>query len=189
MQIQKHHHHIQQKKKLLTIFSFFFLQIFIMNNNSSAQSPEANYDEAKVGHFKLPELLVTDNGKLISTSKEWEKIQRPSILKKFADNVYGRIPGKPKDFHYKIVYSDPKALNGKATRKEVTLYFNKDEKGPSLNVLLYLPNHIKGPAPIFVGLNFEGNHTIQLDPGITITANWKRVNAGKEILRGKQSKE
>src|SRR5206468_9862181 len=162
------------------------MQMFFMQNSAFAQS--ANFDETKVGDYVLPKLLVADNGKVIRTAKDWENIQRPSILKKFEDNVYGSIPGKPKDFHYKVEYSEP-ALNGKAIRKEVTLYFTKDEVGPSLNLLLYLPNN-KGKVPIFVGLNFEGNHTIDQDTGIRITENWKRIYGDKhKIERGNQSKE
>ena len=55
-----------------------------------------------------------------------------------------------------------------AVRKEVTIYFAPDGKGPKIDLLIYLPKKARsGPIPVFLGLNFDGNHTIHPDPGIT----------------------
>jgi hypothetical protein len=43
-----------------------------------------------------------------------------------------------------------------------------------MDLLLYLPAHRRGPVPIFLGLNFQGNHSIHPDPGITLSAAWMR---------------
>ena len=178
------HTGIFREKSRLIILFFFTAQLLLQTNFSLAQSAE-NFDENKVGHYTLPELLVTDNGKIIKTRIEWENKQRPAILKKFADNVYGRIPGKPKDIHYRINYVDKNAMQGNATRKEVTIYFTKDEKGPAMNLLLYLPNHTRGSVPMFIGLNFQGNHAVQADSGIIITNNWKLVSSKNlDLSRG-----
>ncbi|HEX8038995.1 MAG TPA: acetylxylan esterase [Chryseosolibacter sp.] len=141
-----------------------------------AQSDSLNYDESRIPPYQLPELLVSDGGKVIRTPAAWESIRRPEILRKFTENVYGRVPGKPADIHYKTTFLDQHALGGKATREEVTIYFTKGEQGPSMVVLLYLPNGVKGKVPVFVGLNFTGNHAVQDDSTITVTENWKRIN-------------
>src|SRR5688572_30328025 len=125
------------------VFVFIVIQFIAFNNRAQAQDDSLNYDESKVPPYTLPELLVTDDGKVIHNSKEWENIQRPAILKKFTGNMYGRVPGKPKDIHYKTTYINNNALNGKATRKEIAIYFTKGEDGPSMVVLLYLPNQVK----------------------------------------------
>lgn len=151
--------------------------------------PPANYDEAKVGEYTLPPLLITDNGKKITTSQEWESVQRPAILKKFRDHVYGRMPGPSKGIHVKILSEDKLALNGKATRKEVIIYFTREENGPHTVVLLYIPNNQGKPVPAALGLNFQGNHTTQKDPGITVTDNWKRIRGVKDsVIRGSQDR-
>jgi hypothetical protein len=67
---------------------------------------------------------------------------------------------------------EPKALDGLATRKEIRVYFSADPKGPKMDLLLYLPNGASRPAPVFLGTNFQGNHTIHPDPGISITESW-----------------
>ncbi len=155
---------------LLALHGFFIV------STVQAQNDSLNYDESKIPPYQLPELLVSDDGKVIRTAAEWESIRRPEILRKFTENVYGRIPGKPKDIHYKTTYVNRNALGGKATRKEITIYFTRGEQGPSMVVLLYLPNRIKGKVPVFIGLNFTGNHAAQYDSTITITENWKRIN-------------
>ena len=33
-----------------------------------------------------------------------------------------------------------------------------------MDLLLYLPRKVEGPVPVFLILNFEGNHTISMDP-------------------------
>lgn len=143
---------------------------------AQAQNDSLNYDESKIPPYQLPELLISDGGRVIQTAAEWERIRRPEILKKFTENVYGRVPGRPKGMHFKTTLTDASAIGGRATRKEVTIYFTRGEQGPSMVVLLYLPNGVTGKVPVFTGLNFTGNHAVQDDSSITITENWKRIN-------------
>src|SRR5207302_6693423 len=43
-----------------------------------------------------------------------------------------------------------------------------------LHLLLYLPAGAKGRVPVFLGLNFGGNHTVNADPGILPNEVWGR---------------
>ena len=49
-------------------------------------------------------------------------------------------------------------------------------KGKSVtwDLLIYLPRDVSGPAPVFLGLNFAGNHAIHSDPAIRIPKSWMR---------------
>jgi hypothetical protein len=64
-----------------------------------------------------------------------------------------------------------------------------------MTVLMYLPNQVKAPVPLFAGLNFDGNYTIDKDPAITITSGWVpdnetiKDNRANPSLRGSQSTE
>ena len=155
----------------------------------------ANYDEASAGTYTLPELLVKAEGGKVATAKEWMEQRRPEILQLFERQVYGRAPGRPEGMAFKVRGLDTKALGGMATRKEITVYFTGKEDGPSMDLLLYIPNAAKHPAPAFLGMNFSGNQTIQNDPGITLSTRWVRDakdegivnNRATEASRGKNA--
>src|SRR5215831_77122 len=148
----------------------FYLVCLCMN--ASAQDIPINYDEAKVPPYVLPDPLQGKDGKRITTSQQWMQHQRAAMLKLFADNVYGRMPGKPKHVHFKILSADSSALGGIAIRKQVTIFFNDDASSPSMELLLYLPKSVKKPVPVFIGLNFYGNQTINADTGILVSDRW-----------------
>lgn len=161
--------------------------VFLMN--ADIQAAEANYDEAKVGDYKLPDPLVMENGEHVKSAQVWEEERRPELLKLFETHVYGRSPGKPDHIYFKKTSEDKNALGGRATRREVDIYFNEDGSGPRLALLIYLPNTATKPVPAFLGLNFDGNHTINKDPGISVTKNWVPNRKDKGITENKATLE
>jgi hypothetical protein len=152
--------------------------------SATAQSRGENLDEAKVGSYTLPDPLIAKNGKRIKSAKEWMKIRRPEVLQLFSDHVYGKFPGNPEGLHYKVNSVD-EALGGRAIRKQVTVYFGSDKNGPSMEVLLYLPKGAKKPVPVFAGLNFYGNHTVNADPGITVSTRWQQSRTDGSVVNNR----
>ena len=148
-----------------------------------------NYDESQVPEFTLPDPLVTADGEQVADAKTWFEKRRPEILELFRTHVYGRAPGPPSEMTFHIDNVDDQAMEGKATRKEIVVRFSKDENGPSMRILLYVPNDRKGPVPTFLGLNFYGNHSIQKDPKITLSASWMRPNKTKGIVDNRATEE
>ena len=138
-------------------------------------SQEPNYDESKVPSYTLPDPLVSANGKKITKTKAWTSGRRQEILDLFRQHVYGKSPGKPESMRFKLLSENRSALNGKATRKEVRVLFSGKEEGPYMDILMYLPRDQR-KVPLFVGLNFYGNHTIHKDPEITLSKQWMRNN-------------
>jgi hypothetical protein len=67
--------------------------------------------------------------------------------------------------------SDPMALRGKATLQELTLSFGPPGT-PPIHLLLILPNKRTRPAPVFVGMNFAGNHAVIADPVVRLPTVW-----------------
>ncbi|MBI5775039.1 MAG: acetylxylan esterase [Verrucomicrobia bacterium] len=148
----------------------------------AADRKDVNYDEDKVNMAPLPDPLVLNNGKPVTSASAWKNRRRPEILELFRTHVYGRSPGKPKGMKFAVTGLDHLALDGRATRKEVTVYFTGQKDGPQMTILLYVPSGAKQPAPAFLGCNFGGNHAVSADPGITLSKQWMRPNKDKGVV-------
>ena len=122
--------------------------------------------EDTIPPFTLPNVLTCQDGTKVEDAATWEAVRRPELLELFAEHVYGRTPPSPIPIDFEVVEEDPKALNGKATRKQVLIYLLGDHQGPVVHVLIYLPNNLTEPVPAFLGLNFKGNQTTQKETQI-----------------------
>lgn len=120
-------------------------------SSRSAIQPDAgityNYDETQIPPHTLPDPLVSADGMKIPDASTWIEKRRPELLHLFETQMYGRSPGKPGGMQFEVTATDPRALDGKATRKEVTVYFTGDKAGPSMNLLIVQPNGIQKPLP------------------------------------------
>ncbi|MDR2756655.1 MAG: acetylxylan esterase [Planctomycetaceae bacterium] len=157
-----------------------------------------NYDEANVPQFVLPDPLVLTDGQKVDSAKIWTEQRRPELLKLFEENMYGKPTLNEIKMKAELFESAP-VFNGKAIRYQLQLVFFKGENpkqdDPKADFLIYTPvkKNSNEKFPIFLGLNFMGNHTINADPEIRITKIvWDRGNGkqvpGKEEERGKQSR-
>ena len=145
-----------------------------MTTSLAAQEFKANYDEAAVPAYTLPDPLVAVDGTAIDSPELWRTKRRPELLELFRTRMFGKAPGRPADVRYELVESSQQALGGSATRKQVTIHLTKQPDGPRIHLLLYVPNRRGGAAPAFVGLNFAGNQVVCPDPQILLTENWVR---------------
>ena len=150
-----------------------------------AQAPGANYDEAKAGHYTLPDPLVMADGRKVTTRDMWLNERRPELLRIFQAEVYGAVPEPPRPIKptFRVHSEDKDALGGTAVRREVTIAFSDEPNGPRMDLLIYLPK-AAGPGrrvPAFLGLNFGGNHTVDRDPGIALSRQWMRNDPRKGI--------
>ncbi len=136
---------------------------------------DVNYDEAKVPRYTLPDPLGMQDGTPVQTAEQWQQRRRPEVLRLFETQVYGRAPGHPDGLHWKVFEHSDDAYNGLAKRKQVTVYFSADESGPQMDILMYLPAAANGPVPMFLGLNFDGNHAITEDPAVRLSTSWMRA--------------
>ena len=135
-------------------------------------APAANYDESRVPAYTLPDPLRHSDGTPVQDAAQWWDRRRPEILRLFAEQMYGHAPGRPGDMRFHVRSTAEDALEGRATRLEVVAHFTAVDDGPHMEILIYLPNDRQGPAPLFLGLNFHGNHTVHPDPGITLSRQW-----------------
>lgn len=140
------------------------------------QKFEPNYDESKVPHYTLPDPLVMRDGRKVKDARMWTAERRPEILRLFETQMFGRTPGPWTRTVFETSTIDQNALGGLAVRKEVRALFTGAADGPKMDILLYLPRKSTGPVPVFLGLNFAGNHAVAADNGIHLAEGWFRNN-------------
>jgi hypothetical protein len=145
-----------------------------------------NYDESLSGSYTLPDPLVFPDGRKVKNAKQWNKERRPQIVSLFEEFEYGKIPATPKNLSFDVFDKGTPALNGKAIRKQVTVYLTTDTSDHKMEVLIYLPADATGPVPVFFNVSFSPNVSVVDDPGIKAGFTWgsdgKKVPA---LLTGK----
>ncbi|MSU25045.1 MAG: acetylxylan esterase [Opitutus sp.] len=132
----------------------------------------ANLDESKVPPYTLPDPLLCTDGTRVRDAATWRAKRRPELLELFATQEYGRTPsGRPAKMHWEVTSVDRAALGGKAVRQEITIWFSEKRDGPQMHLLIYQPAGdaaAHAPWPVFLGLNFFGNHAVHADPAISL---------------------
>lgn len=150
-----------------------------------------NYDESKVGAYTAPDPLLGKDGKRITSVETWRASRRGEILRDFQDLMYGHTPDLPIRLRSKVIAVREDAIEGLATRTIVRLQFFDDPKAPTIELMYYLPNEASKPAPMFLGMSFYGNASVEADPAIPLPTGWMRRKKGlvennhaTEALRG-----
>lgn len=138
----------------------------LMITGVQAQTPTEN--------LQLPALGISDDSQ--TGWDHWEAKRSKEIMSLFEREVYGAIPDEAISIRFTVDSKNKKALNGRATSKSVTVTLQGNGNRHDFNLFLYLPNKGKGPYPIFLGLNFYGNHTVHPDPDIPISKSWTPNN-------------
>jgi hypothetical protein len=161
--------------KTLIIFGAVLSTLLVTGGLLALQASQANYDEGKDPTFELPDPLLFEGGGEVRDSAAW-RTRRSEISKLFEQSVYGRTPKLSVRQRHVVKSVEAEALEGKATRKIVTLYFEREDKKLEVDLLVYLPRTAPRPVPVFAGLNFYGNHTIHSDPEIPLPRSWVRNN-------------
>ena len=118
------------------------------------------YDLEKIPEYTLPDPLTTNSGVKIKNAEEWKIFQRNELINLLSDNLYGHIPGKFKNLKIITKSIDENFFNSLATKKEIRIQFNDKV---FIDLLIFLPNNISEAVPIFLGMNFFGNHSISKD--------------------------
>ena len=116
------------------------------------------YDEAKVPPYDLPPLLVSSEGKPITTPEEWFNVRRPQIMSLFGNLIYGVVPQpeSPIKTTFEVVKTDRNFMGGKATRKDVRIRFENAKGSAEMTILVFTPNPGGKPAPAFLLHSFGG---------------------------------
>ncbi len=120
---------------------------------------------------ELPDPLEMFDGGRVTSKEQWIEKRRPELKSLFQYYMYGFMPPAPDKVESTVEREDAKAFDGKATLKEIAISFGPPDT-PKIHLLLVVPNDRKGPAPVFVGMNFNGNHTLLKDPAVRLPTAW-----------------
>jgi hypothetical protein len=113
---------------------------------------------------KFPDILTKLDGSRAATSAEWLSDCRPTLASAVLREEYGAMPPQPRSLEVHTVRVDHKALDGRATLRELDVVTHSPHA--TLRLLVVTPNGINTPVPCFLGLNFRGNHQILDDPPV-----------------------
>jgi len=133
-----------------------------------------NYTEAHVGSYTLPDPLTLNDGERVTSDKTWFDKRQPEILTLFEENQFGKTPGAPKNLSFDVFDQGTLVFDGKAIRKQVTVYFSKDTAGPKMDLLIYLPAKAEKPVAVLLNIGFVANSSKINDPGVKRGMIWDR---------------
>jgi (4-O-methyl)-D-glucuronate---lignin esterase len=119
---------------------------------TTAQQPQFNFDEARVGAYTLPSILPA-GATAVRTPEAWTA-RRAEILALFREHVYGRPLGRPEALRFEPVQEDPTAMGGTATLKRIAIVSRQGAREHRFTLTLFLPNRPDGgPVGLFLLLN------------------------------------
>jgi len=168
----------KKNEKRLCIALALACAMVVLSSRSHAREAWTRYAGLFARPCELPAALVTKAGGHVDSPQEWTEVRRPEIIELYEEHVYGRSPERPSRLHFTVFDREPGALSGRALRKQVAIEL-AGPGGPVMDLLLYLPADSAGPAPVFLLLNFMGNHAIHPDPAIKLEEGW--VSRGKGV--------
>lgn len=140
-------------------------------NGAETKFPDLAQLPARAG---LPDPLVMLDGTPVTSARQWTRQRRPELQALFQHYMYGELPPKPGQLDFKSEVVDKKFLNGAATLKLVTITI-PGSVSPKIDLLVITPNAVK-KAPVFIALNFCGNHAIHADPRIPLAQSFMGGN-------------
>lgn len=115
----------------------------------------ANYDESKANPYpNLPDPLVTNNGRKVTTPDLWWRVRRPEIAEAMSREVYGFVPNTTPKVSWTVKVTDrefvgripiiAKHLVGRLNNSDYPLI------DVNINMVLVVPANAKGPVPVLM---------------------------------------
>jgi len=120
----------------------------------------ANYDEAKANPYPdLPDSLILNDGKKVTTAQMWWKLRRPEIVEYFDREIYGRVPANTPKVRWEVV-STTRETSGDVPVITKKLVGHVDNSSYPLvtvdiQVTLTTPANATGPVPVMMEFGID----------------------------------
>jgi hypothetical protein len=129
-------------------------------NGGTTGSNFANYDESKADLYpNLPDPLVLNNGKRVTSAKIWWRERRPQIVELFDREIVGRVPANLPKVTWEVVSTTHEKNGGVdvITKKLTGHVDNSADPAIAVNIDLTLstPANAKGPVPVIMEFGFS----------------------------------
>ena len=143
-------------------------------------------EEKDAAQYVLPDPLLLADGRRIASAGEWMNFRRAEILDLFKRYEYGEVLPRPDGMKFELLTEKNDALDHQAVRKEVRVVCSmRNGREFSFSILVYIPKNTALPAPVFLGLNFMGNHNTTKETDVMPTG-YRFPGALDEPQRGLQ---
>jgi len=125
----------------------------------------ANRDEARVGTYTLPPLLVDARGRPVTSSGDWRR-RRREIVEQFDSQMYGRVPANAPAIRWDFTAQETSNVGGMSivTRHYLGHAAVSGLSSPPLafDLRIDMPEHVQGRVPVILefglptGFRFPG---------------------------------
>jgi len=142
------------RQKMMDLLHIASLRQGADGNNPQAPN-YANYDESKANPYpNLPDPLVLNNGKKVTSAKVWWNQRRPEIVERFDREIYGRVPKNVPKVKWEVARTKNE-MNGDipVITKELNGHVDNSsypEVVVDIRVALSTPADAKGPVPVIM---------------------------------------
>jgi hypothetical protein len=149
----------QDHKRMMDLLNIKELRRGADGNNSKAANA-ANYDEAKANPYpKLPDPLMTKDGKKVTSAEMWVKQRRPEIVEDFDREVYGRVPRDTPNVKWEVTSTkEDKVGDVPVVTKKLVGHVDNSSYTPitvDIQLTLTTPANARGPVPVMMEFGFS----------------------------------
>lgn len=130
------------------------------NPNDPTAPNAVNYDESKATIYpSLPDPLLTQDRKRVTTAEDWWDQRRPEIIELFDREIYGRVPDSTPPVEWRLESSANETEGGVPVRKKELRgrVDNSDYPAVSVEIELTLvtPAEVERPVPVMMEFGFN----------------------------------
>jgi lysophospholipase L1-like esterase len=128
------------------------------SGNPSAPNA-ANADESKANKYpNLPDPLLTDDGRQITTPQQWWDQRRPELVELFDREIYGRVPKDVPGVRWEVTATRHESQHGVAVVMKELRGRVDNSRDPQVTVdiemTLVTPEKTSGPVPVVMEFTF-----------------------------------
>ncbi len=115
----------------------------------------ANYDESKANPYaNVPDPLAMNDGRKVTTAKQWWDERRPQILAMYSKYVYGQVPNHVPEVHWTVTAIDHEFIGFTPVIAKGLIGEVDNSSYPAISVKIHAtlvtPANAKGPVPTLI---------------------------------------